>query len=696
MIEILGQWSYALAAALYAAMAVWQSSRDTKSATGRAMTYALSLTALSALAAALSGGDSLVAKVTIHGRDLGWLVFMHAIWRQGDGRDRTSTVRWLYGVTAIVISLNACLEFLPTLSIAVQRLGDAAFLTGMLLRMTSMVGALVLVHNLYTAATTDARNTLRMPLVALGVLWIYDLNLFTSAYLGREWPMDLVALRGAVMTLVAPVFGLAALRNRDWSMRLSRSMTFQSMSLVAIGGYLAAMVIVTSALELIGGQAARAAQASFVFAASLAALVLMPSPRFRAWFKVKIAKHFFQHRYDYRLEWLRFTQTLGHPEGDAQPLATRVIKAIADIAESPGGMLLTPEGSGPLIAQARWNWSGRDPGGAAGSAALAAYMSKTGRIIELDALRRESGAEGEDRVVPEWILAEHKAWALVPLVHVDRLAGVVLLLRPSLNRTLDWEDFDLLRVAGRQVASYLAEARGQEALSDVKRFDEFNRRFAFIMHDIKNLVSQLSLVTRNAERHAGNPEFQADMIETLKSSTARMNALLARLSQHNKGRPEESGPMLIVHSAERVAAARRGQHPVVITGDQGVVAMADTVRLDQALGHLVQNAIDASPTNEPVTIHLSQTADEALIEVIDLGIGMSPAFVSEQLFKPFASTKETGFGIGSYEARSILIEMGGRIEVMSREGEGSRFTISLPLATAEPNMETTTIEAQAA
>ena len=136
-------------------------------------------------------------------------------------------------------------------------------------------------------------------------------------------------------------------------------------------------------------------------------------------------------------------------------------------------------------------------------------------------------------------------------VHFDRLQGAVLLERPPVDRALDWEDFDLLRIVGRQVASYLAEAHGQEALSDAQRFDEFNRRFAFIMHDIKNLVSQLSLVARNAERHADNPEFRADMVATLQSSVGKMNELLARLSQHNKARHEE--PRRV--SASRVVQA---------------------------------------------------------------------------------------------------------------------------------------------
>src|SRR3546814_7799482 len=137
------------------------------------------------------------------------------------------------------------------------------------------------------------------------------------------------------------------------------------------------------------------------------------------------------------------------------------------------------------------------------------------------------------------MIEENRAWALVPLIHFGRLAGAGLLARPLVGRELDWEDLDMRRVVGRQVAIYISEAQGQVALSEAQRFEEFNRRFAFIMHDIKNLLGQLSLVARNARRHANNPEFRADMIATLEESVGKMNDMLARLSQHNRARYEE-------------------------------------------------------------------------------------------------------------------------------------------------------------
>jgi putative PEP-CTERM system histidine kinase len=675
----INQWSHAAAAILFGALAVWQVRRSVRDAQEKALIAASILTAFWALVTAMAGEQTLAVQLAEQCRNLGWLGFMYSLWDQGSAGHRPVTVRALYAVIVIVMFIQGGLAMLPAMLEGSPRLLEAAFLSSMVLRMMVAVGALVLVHNLYTAATPDARAAIRLPMVALAAMWTYDLNLYTISYLARGGSVELFALRGVALSLLAPVFGLAARRTRDWDIRLSRSMTFQSLSLVAIGGYLIAMVAITSALDLVGGENARIIQIGFVFVASVAALVLVPSSSFRAWFRVKVSKHLFRHRYDYRAEWLRFTDTLGRPGGEALPLEARVVQAVADITESQGGLLLVPDAAGALVVHARWNWQLADPPTFAATAATAAWFAETGRVVELDSIRGSANDE-EARHIPEWMIAEARAWAVVPLVHFNRLAGVVLLERPMISRTLDWEDFDLLRVVGRQVASYLAEATGQEALSDAKRFDEFNRRFAFIMHDIKNLVSQLTLVTRNAERHADNPEFRIDMIATLKNSTARMNDLLARLSQHNKARAVDPRPVAGGQLVHGVAAAKRLQHPVVVGGDTGLFLIADSARLEQALGHLVQNAIEASHANEPVSINLHRRGNEVSIDVIDKGCGMAPAFLREKLFKPFTSTKDGGFGIGAYEARTIIATMGGRIEVSSREGEGSCFSVILPLA----------------
>jgi putative PEP-CTERM system histidine kinase len=550
-----------------------------------------------------------------------------------------------------------------------------------LLRMMVALGALVLVHHLYSVAAPGARGGIRLAVAALAIMWTTDLVMYTTAYLSGDGSQELIAARGLVMIAIVPLLAIAVHRNGDWTLKLSRTVTWQSLSLVALMAYAVVTVLAISAIDNFGGSYARLAQTAFVFGSAAALLTLLSSPTIKAWLRVMVAKHLFNHRYDYRAEWSRFTDTLGAPGEGAAPLEERIVKAVADVTDSAAGLLLVAD-DGVFGLGATWNWLGTVPVAIAGET-LAQTMAGNSRIIELDAVRSGEAPPGELAAVPQWMLDEPSAWAIVPLVHLNQLIGAILLARPPIDRSLDWEDFDLLRIAGRQVASYLAEARAHEALAEARRFDEFNRRFAFIMHDVKNLVSQLTLVARNAERHADNPEFRADMIATLKDSVGRMNDLLARLSQHNSARVEEPVAVELMPIVERVTRRRGASHPIAVTGMRDAVAVADPARLEQALGHLIQNAIEASAPDEPVGVVVGR----ATIEVIDAGPGMSASFIRDRLFRPFASTKNGGFGIGAFEARQVIQAMGGKLDVISREGEGTRFTIVLREALAPAKME---------
>ena len=157
-----------------------------------------------------------------------------------------------------------------------------------------------------------------------------------------------------------------------------------------------------------------------------------------------------------------------------------------------------------------------------------------------------------------------------------------------------------------------------------------------------------------------------------------MNDLLARLSP---GAARDSNPPRAVEVQailDTVAAAKQRQHPVRAFSEAGLVAMADPNGLEQAIAHLVQNAIDASDPTAPVVLRAFESGGDVAIEVIDRGTGMNAEFIRTRLFQPFASTKEQGFGVGAYEAKTLLTAMGGRLEVESRLGDGTRFTLFLP------------------
>jgi putative PEP-CTERM system histidine kinase len=659
-------WGHLVAAAAYALVALAQLRGRDRGLPAVLFRVALAVTAIWSMSVAIPETLPPVTPSLAEAcRDLAWLAFVAAVIECTPGSAVRST-RVLWIAVASIIGLRALAELTlgGHVSLALSLLAAIAFL--------------VLIHNLYGLAAPSSRWGLRLIAIALAAMLAYALNLYTIAWLDGRPSYDLVAARGVVMLLILPLFVLASRRNRSWKVRLSHAAAFQTLSLGLIGGYLVAMTIMARAVAMIGGEAARFAQIALVVTMAVGATLLVSSDRVRGTVRVNLLKHFFQHRYDYRSEWLRLIGTLGRSGPEVAPLPERVIEALADIVDSPSGVLLTRGGDGPLAAIARWNWPGPlpifEPVGP-----LIDYLEANGRILDFPGLRRgRESRPGEIAAVPQAMIADPRGWLAIPLLLETRLIGIVIIAPSRAPRALDWEDFDLLRIAGRQAASHLAERQLADALSEAQRFEEFNRRFAFILHDIKNLVSQLSLLARNAERHAEKPEFRLDMIATLNNSTAKMRDLLARLAQHHSG---SAGAMVatdLYPLVERIAAGRRDRHPISIEGET-LAALTDPAGLEQAIGHLLDNAIDASPPAEPIRVRVAAVDGQAQITIADSGEGMDDAFIRDRLFTPFSSTKSAGFGIGAYEARAIVNAMQGRLEVVSRRGEGTVFTLSLPL-----------------
>jgi putative PEP-CTERM system histidine kinase len=676
-------WSYALAACLFVSILLWRLRQRIEGPAGL-LIGAYFATAVWASISAIRGpvDDVTVPAETI--RNLSWIMLLHAI--SGDLQDGARrAVRLVFGAVALAIGIQLVLNMLMLALPLHPDVADDVLATERLLRISMASGALVLVHNVYGQAAPQSRLGIRAAMLGLALTWGYDLNLYTLAYLRAPGAAALFEYRGLFMALIAPLFIVSPAAGKALRIRLSRAATFQSLSLLGICAYFTVMAVLATALRGSRWDWASALTAALLAAMMIATAVLVLSQWARGWVKVKLAKHLFEHRYDYRSEWLRFTDTLGRVGADAPPLGERIIKAFADIVDAPGGLLLVSDDGASLVIAAEWNWPGRrlaDAGLQNVSAFWGAVESR-GRILEFEALRR-GWASSKDRAIsaPQALLDDDCIWAGIPLVHHQRLIGMVVLASPEYRRPLDWEDFDLLRTAGGQAASSLAEARGQEALAKAHLFEEFNRRFAFILHDIKNLVSQLSLLSRNAERHADNPDFRADMVATLKSSVGKMNDLLARLSPHAPARVQrvEAQPLRPILSS--AIAAKRRDREVRLLGDASLCAEVDAGALEQALGHLLQNALDASPEDEPVVVRVDQADGAVAISIADKGCGMDGDFVRNRLFHPFVSTKQGGFGIGSFEARSLIGAMAGRIRVDSRPGRGTTFIIELPAAAA--------------
>ena len=681
MNALIGFWSYGIAACLFASIILWRL-RERIEGPGRLFVGACFATTVWASVSAIRGPTDLVTIPAETIRNLSWIVLLHAI--SGDLTDSgRRAVRLVFGAVALVIGIQLALNLLLLIAPVPLDVADDVLATERLLRITMASGALVLVHNVYGQAAPQSRLGIRTTMLGLALMWGFDLNLYTLAYLDAQGAATLFQYRGLFVAIIAPLFIIgSAGGGKALKIRLSRAATFQSLSLLAICVYFAVMAVLATALRGSHWNWGSSVTAVLLATMMIATSVLVLSQWARGWVKVKLAKHLFEHRYDYRTEWLRFTETLGRVGRDAPPLGERLIKAFADIVDAPGGLLLASDAGTSISVAAEWNWPTPNPTvEQLQSEDFWHQVEVLGRIMEFEALRNGWASSRDGALtVPQWMLDESQAWAGIPLIHHERLVGIVILAQPEYQRPLDWEDFDLLRTAGTQAASTLSEAHGQEALAKAQRFDEFNRRFAFILHDIKNLVSQLSLLSRNAERHADNPEWRADMVATLKSSVGKMNDLLARLSPRAGARVQRVEPQPLRQILTDAISAKRADHEIRLLGDANVWAEADGPALEQAIGHLIQNAVEACSATVPVTVRIASKQSSVTISIADKGVGMDSDFVRNRLFQPFSSTKPGGFGIGAFEARSLITAMGGRLSVDSSPGKGTTFTITLRAA----------------
>jgi hypothetical protein len=419
-------WSYALAACAFASVVMWRI-RARADRSGKLLIAACAGTAAWAMVAAVWGRTDPMTMTFGTLRNLIWVMLLYDM--SGGVRGQVlSGLRLVFAAVALSIGLHLALSLLAAVVVLSPEQFDDVLTTGSLLRITSSAGALVLVHNVYGQAAPESRLRIRGPMLGLTLMWGYDLNLATLAYLqgsAAQSVDDLFRLRGLFMAVTAPLFASTGGLKTSLKVKLSRAATFQSLSLVAIASYLGLMVTLAGALRHTQWNWGSAGTALLLVLLTAAAGILSVSEWARGWVKVKLAKHLFEHRYDYRAEWLRFTDTLGRSGADAPPLGDRIVKAFADIVEAPGGQLLVADTGGAMSAAAAWNWPVSLPAGETEQdRAFWAEVENRGRIIEFEALRHGWGA-AEDRSlrVPQWMLDESCVWVGIPLIHHDRWTG---------------------------------------------------------------------------------------------------------------------------------------------------------------------------------------------------------------------------------------------------------------------------------
>jgi putative PEP-CTERM system histidine kinase len=604
--------------------------------------------------------------VTELGRDFAWVIYLRRRFHITGNKSELTVV------SSVVLSV----AFVAHVVALVTVHEAPRILAGIISPLLISIILLALIEQVWRNTPPGQRWAVKLTCLGLGAIFSFDFYLYSEALLfERPEPVSWAA-RGVVHVMAAPLLWIGQRRlvgiEKSWG--LTHRMVLHTVAIVGSGIYLMVMAAVGYFIRATDSDWGVLLQMAFLASAGLLLALVLLSGAVRARLRDFLGRNFFRYRYDYREQWLRFTALLDAAEANAS-LHIGVIEAMARLVDGTGSALWLRREQGIFRRVAVWNMS--LDGNVALTHPFIHLLKDRQKPLDLMDLRERVQMEGSP---PDWLLDSPRAWLVVPLIWHEHLIGFVVLAPPLAGPVLDWEITELLHTAARQAAAYIAQAEAAEALSLARQFESFHRTSAFVVHDIKNLVAQLSLLLSNARRFRDNPEFQEDMLATIESAVDRMNRMLRKLAEPPAERDRELLDMSELLRSVISAKAALKPMPQFLETDEKLFVYAQPERLQRVLGHVIQNATEATPEDGLVGVTLNRDSNWVVVTVTDTGQGMDEAFVRDKLFRPFYSTKGAGMGIGAYECKEYIESLTGFLRVSSRPGHGTCLEIHLPLA----------------
>jgi len=615
-------------------------------------------------------------------RNLAWFFLISALIskQQFDDKYYFLKASWKIAIIVCFILGIVALEFLADLRYPLQKIIGFDFRP--LVHIGFSLLGLILIEQLYRNAAQEQRWAIKFICIGLSVIFAIDFVFYSKSLLFNQLDSLLWQLRGVINFLVVPLLAISLhrLNQNQIKIKVSNKLIFHSTVLLGAGLYLLIMSFVGYYIKIYGGNWGTIAQVSFIFLAIILLLVFFISGKIRALAKVYFSKHFYQQRYDYREEWIKLSKKIAELD-DLDDLTHLIVKTMANIVDSSAGGLWVKNSQGDYYLTADLSLGKNSKQLVNENDKLIQFISKKQWVIDFVEYFNDPDVYagiGLDK----WYTEFEDIWLIIPLTQKNTLEGFVVLTQPRVSRQIDWEDHDLLKTSGMQLANALALTQISDDLSRARQFEAYNRFSAFLVHDLKNLVAQISLIVKNSEKHKRNPEFIDDSIETLENVVKKIDHILGQLKKGNKLENNDSRIDLSKIILD-VILQQSSNTPVVTVekDDNSYWVMAEKEKMTAILGHLVQNAQEATEDTGTVQVTIVNKDSNIIVKIIDSGCGMDEKFIQQRLFKPFDTTKgNAGMGIGVYEAQEYIMQQSGQIDVISEVGKGTIFTVSLPEA----------------
>jgi putative PEP-CTERM system histidine kinase len=553
-------------------------------------------------------------------------------------------------------------------------LGNLGFFFYILL-LVYLVIALINLEMTLMNATLAARSRIKLEILGAGALLGVMVFYYSQGLLFRTIDMNFAPARTLVMIVAVSMMVSSRLKHEDGvKVYVSRNIAYKSFVLVAVGIYLLGLGILGEGMKYFGDAMWRAMLVAAAFLGGFGLLLVLLSEAAKRRIKVFIHKNFYQHKYDYRNQWLHFTDRISSSRSNDDLLGS-IVSGFCDTFGMECGAIFILDQDQGIYRQ------GADiamPRLVSGFPAIdhgLVWLSGRNWVADLRG--------GEPRIGGELhrnYFRDNDARFLIPLLNRDNLDGFIIIGKPvSKNETYNFEDYDLMKTLARQASSTLLNLKLSDQLARSRELAAIGKVSTFVMHDLKNLVSTMSLMVENSREHIARPEFQSDLLTTLDSTVVKMNTLIQRLKRLPDEDHGQNSPVDLLKLAQETAAMVKGGFlkvhgvPAVVRGDRD--------ELQKVALNLMLNAVEASDGTKPVTVEVGER-DNPFLRVKDVGCGIPLEFQRHKLFAPFKTTKNRGLGIGLYHCKQIVEAHGGKIEVTSELNRGSEFTVWLQKETS--------------
>lgn len=513
-----------------------------------------------------------------------------------------------------------------------------------------------------TLATAVHHRRWKIKFILLGAVSILAALIlyYSQSLLHRSIDMSLAGMRSSALLIGAGMMWFSDVRRGpEVRVSFSRRMAFKSVVLVAAGLYLVGLGLLGEGTRLFGDDLDRAVMLVVSFLAGLGLLVAFLSDTVRRKIRLFLQLHFYGEKYDYRIQWVQFTQHLASARTQSELQQAALAACCETFGIVGAALFLFHHGRKTYLPVSLVETDHYEAGFEEDSALVAALASRRSVLRTADV----------DDPSP-WLA---RAGFAIPIFREDLLDGFVLL-GPSINSSeeYDEEDFELMDTMARHISSALLNMRLLDQLARSREMEIMGKVSAFVLHDLKNHVYTLSLMVDNARKHIANPEFQKDLVDSLGSTVGKMNILISQL----KGLPDRQTlkrePVGLL-SLARESTCSLPRERLDFQGTDARV-MVDSAEMGKVILNLCLNALEASTAGQSISVTVGQDP-EPFIRVTDRGIGIAEEFMDGGLFEPFKSTKARGMGIGLYQCKQIVEAHGGRIEVRSVPDEGSEFVV---------------------